>query len=56
MKRFNYYFFASLLYLTTLLSCQKEKSYEYQVGNPTLAIQSDVSKLYLATACPLKSR
>lgn len=44
MKRFNYYFFASLLYLTTLLSCQKEKSYEYQVGDPTLAIQSDVSK------------
>src|SRR5690606_41898917 len=44
MKRFNYYTFTSLLYMATLLSCQKEKSYEYQVGDPTLAIKSDVSK------------
>lgn len=44
MKRFNYYIFTSLLYMATLLSCQKEKSYEYQVGDPTLAIKSDVSK------------
>jgi len=44
MKISNYLFTASIVCLASFSSCQKDKHYEYQVGNPTLDVKTDVSK------------
>lgn len=44
MKISNHLFTAGIACLLSLSSCQKEKNYIYQAGNPTLDVKTDVSK------------